>query len=213
GVAAMLLFTGLALAWFEAGFAAPWPFLLASSIALGLMLFLVPRSGIRRSGMQAYLSLTYLVLPLFILLALLDPWRQGISHYAFVLGLFAMIWTFDSFAYLTGKLLGKHPLAPRISPKKTWEGFAGGLLFVILAAVLWHNWHPGPGLVAWLLLALVAGIAGTLGDLFESSLKRSAGVKDSGTLIPGHGGVLDRFDSILFAAPPALLILLLFYTH
>ena len=109
-------------------------------------------------------------------------------------------WLTDTFAYLSGRAFGKHRMAPVISPKKTWEGFAGGIGGAILTAVI-ANWCFGVGMrvpVAALVGVLIA-LAATVGDLAESLLKRQTGVKDSGTLIPGHGGVLDRIDGLLFA--------------
>ncbi|MGI8687996.1 MAG: phosphatidate cytidylyltransferase [Thermomicrobiales bacterium] len=109
-------------------------------------------------------------------------------------------WLTDTFAYLTGRAFGKHFMVPLISPKKTWEGFAGGIVGAILSAVI-ANWCFGVGMRV--IVAVVAGIlialAATVGDLAESLLKRQTGVKDSGALIPGHGGVLDRIDGLLFA--------------
>ncbi|MBO4328729.1 MAG: phosphatidate cytidylyltransferase [Bacteroidales bacterium] len=114
---------------------------------------------------------------------------------------FVLLWVNDTFAYLTGRLLGKHKLFERISPGKTIEGSIGGLMFTMAGIMVfshyvdWLSWYQALG------MGLIAVIFGTLGDLCESMLKRQAGVKDSGKLIPGHGGILDRFDSVLFAVP------------
>ncbi|MBI5643789.1 MAG: phosphatidate cytidylyltransferase [Deltaproteobacteria bacterium] len=119
-----------------------------------------------------------------------------------ILFLFAVIWSNDTFAYITGKSFGRHKLCPSISPKKTIEGAIGGLAGGIVAAYLFDhfaNLGLGPGKA--LILSVVLGCVGIIGDLSESLLKRSAGVKDSGTIVPGHGGVLDRVDSLLFAIP------------
>ena len=116
-----------------------------------------------------------------------------------------LVWTGDTLAYYGGKRFGKHPLSP-LSPKKTREGFAVGLIATILAApLLAHFLHLPPSRA--LLLGAVVGLAAPTGDLFESFVKRELGVKDLGNLLPGHGGVLDRFDSLLFAAWAALLVL------
>ena len=118
-----------------------------------------------------------------------------------------MIWCNDTFAYICGRLLGKHKLYEKISPKKTIEGFIGGLLFTQLAAfIIYKTSSLQISLIAWLLIALGISVLGTVGDLIESKYKRQAGVKDSGNIMPGHGGILDRFDSILFAAPFLFLI-------
>ncbi len=112
-----------------------------------------------------------------------------------------LVWATDTGAYLIGKQFGRHLLAPQVSPKKTVEGSLGGLvLSIVVALVYWHL----VGETSWLkylILAIFVGVSAQIGDLFESALKRSAGVKDSGNLIPGHGGILDRFDSLIFALP------------
>lgn len=130
-----------------------------------------------------------------------------------VLSLFVFIWVNDSFAYLTGSLFGRHRLFERVSPKKSWEGFIGGNLFALAAAYLMSvldqplsnllvgNDGSSLELWQWLLFAQIVVVFGTFGDLVESLLKRTLGVKDSGAAIPGHGGWLDRFDSLMFAAP------------
>jgi phosphatidate cytidylyltransferase len=118
-----------------------------------------------------------------------------------LIGLFIIIWSSDVFAYLTGSWLGKHKLFERISPKKSWEGSIGGLVFAMLAAYILSLFYQQLSLPQWLTFAVIVVVTGALGDLVESMLKRQAGVKDSGTLLPGHGGVLDRFDAVLFATP------------
>ncbi|MZP30569.1 phosphatidate cytidylyltransferase [Heliobacterium undosum] len=119
-----------------------------------------------------------------------------------VLIAFFLTWATDTGAYFAGRSLGKRPLAARVSPKKTLEGSLGGLLAAALVGViLGPRWFPATSWVIWLPFSLVVSALGQLGDLAESALKRIAGVKDSGNLIPGHGGVLDRFDSILWTAP------------
>jgi len=137
------------------------------------------------------------------------PDAETPRHSGIALALFIMIWTHDTFAYLVGKRLGRHKLFERISPQKTWEGFLGGVIFTLLAAYILSRFYPGLALIHWMTLApLVSGL-GTLGDLFESMLKRATGTKDSGRLIPGHGGILDRLDAALFVIPAACLYLCL----
>jgi len=126
--------------------------------------------------------------------------------------LMVLVWSSDSWAYVAGKLFGKHKLAPTISPGKTWEGLIGGTIlsgltgYLIVTYLLapnggligsteFHTFTPLKGII----LGIAVSIFGTMGDLFESSLKRKAGVKDSGNVLPGHGGMLDRFDAFLFA--------------
>jgi len=118
-----------------------------------------------------------------------------------IIGFFLLIWTNDTGAYLAGISFGKHRLMERISPKKTWEGFFGGMLFAALVAWLLSGWLGVVAPVKWVIISLIISIAGTYGDLLESMLKRSAGVKDSGSIMPGHGGFLDRFDSTLISFP------------
>lgn len=130
-------------------------------------------------------------------------WSAGI-----IMMIFILIWVNDSFAYMTGMLIGKHKMWERHSPNKTWEGTIGGVLFCIATAILaGPHFHSHISPIAWAIIGLICGVVGTLGDLVESMFKRSCGVKDSGNIMPGHGGVLDRFDSILFAVPFVLLFL------
>jgi phosphatidate cytidylyltransferase len=116
------------------------------------------------------------------------------------------IWSTDTFAYFTGKAIGKHKLAPKLSPGKTIEGVLGGLLGAMVAGFFFARWIQLPP-SAGIGVGLIAGVLGPLGDLFESAMKRELGLKDFGKLMPGHGGALDRFDSLLFAAPAAYLFL------
>ena len=126
-----------------------------------------------------------------------------------ILGFFFIMWANDTGAYLTGRALGKHKFFPRISPNKTWEGTIGGIIIGVLIAYLNHFWFENLSVTNWFILGLIITVFGTLGDLVESMFKRAAKVKDSGKIMPGHGGVLDRFDSTLLAAPMVWLYLLL----
>ncbi|RMG87260.1 MAG: phosphatidate cytidylyltransferase [Bacteroidetes bacterium] len=118
-----------------------------------------------------------------------------------VFGLLAMTWMNDTGAYLVGSRIGKTPLLPRISPKKTWEGTIGGILVTFATAFALCYCVDELRWIDWMVLAAITVIFGSIGDLVESMLKRSAGVKDSGGLLPGHGGVLDRFDAFIFLLP------------
>jgi phosphatidate cytidylyltransferase len=120
----------------------------------------------------------------------------------FLLLILVLMWVGDTSAYFVGKSLGRLPMAPVLSPKKTWEGAAANLLGSVVAGVVAARWLPLPA-VSVLILAVLANVAGQAGDLLESAYKRSAGVKDSGQLLPGHGGMLDRIDSLALAAPVA----------
>lgn len=118
-----------------------------------------------------------------------------------MVGFFLLLWTNDTGAYLVGSTIGRHRLFERISPKKSWEGFFGGMILTLLVARLFSGWLGVADTRGWMIIALIISIGGTLGDLLESMLKRSLGLKDSGTIMPGHGGFLDRFDSVVMAFP------------
>ncbi|MEG1561764.1 MAG: phosphatidate cytidylyltransferase [Raoultibacter sp.] len=137
--------------------------------------------------------------------ALPDPWGGVL-----LLLVFFSVWANDSFAYLVGRKLGRHKLAPRTSPKKSWEGFIAGLAGSML---MWYAMTFIPGIVmTWwqaLLFGLICGLAGVLGDLAESRIKRNSGFKDSGTIMPGHGGLLDRCDSLFLASASSAVLLVL----
>jgi len=128
---------------------------------------------------------------------------------AWILSVCYLIWIYDTMAYVSGRLAGKHPLWRRISPKKTWEGAIGGSLSAIILAIFLSRSDTVLSLPGWVGLSLVVVVFGTLGDLFESWLKRATGKKDSGNLLPGHGGILDRFDSLLMATPFVSIYLIL----
>ena len=114
--------------------------------------------------------------------------------------MFIIIWTNDTFAYLSGLAFGKHKLFERISPKKTWEGFFGGLIIALVFGYFLHRFISEISLIQWLILTGIIVISSVIGDLVESLFKRTAGIKDSGNIMPGHGGMLDRIDSLLFVA-------------
>ena len=122
--------------------------------------------------------------------------------------LFVLIWSSDTFAYLTGKFFGKHKMAPKISPKKTWEGFAGGVVLTLVLGFFVEQYFPELR-GNWMIVGLLVSIFAPLGDLVESQLKRSFAVKDSGNIIPGLGGVLDRLDSFIICAPVVYLYFIL----
>ncbi|TNE54674.1 MAG: phosphatidate cytidylyltransferase [Bacteroidetes bacterium] len=150
------------------------------------------------------LGLFYIGIPIIALFELATPGSVYLPHRVF--GLIWLIWTNDTFAYLIGSQLGRTKLFERISPKKTWEGTFGGMAGAMLMAWGLSFWLGEYTPVQWLALGAIVGVIGTLGDLVESMLKRSVGIKDSGTIMPGHGGLLDRFDSFLFVAPFAWLV-------
>ncbi len=162
------------------------------------------------------LSQMYIALPLSTINVI--AFRQaadGLNYYYYLLPLsiFIFLWTNDTGAYCTGSLFGKHKLFPRISPAKSWEGsIGGGILVLIVASIMYYIESQGENLsglnlIEWLGLGLVVVVFGTLGDLVESLLKRTLGIKDSGNILPGHGGILDRFDSSLMAIPASVVYL------
>ncbi len=157
------------------------------------------------SAMLSMGSVVYIGLPLCCLNML-----YAMAGWEIVIAMFAMIWINDTGAFCFGCTLGKHKMSPRLSPKKSWEGLVGGLLCAAASGVGAYYVFPDVNLsiVAWIFLGLLVGVFATWGDLFESLMKRSLGVKDAGHLIPGHGGILDRIDSLLMVAPFTLLFYL-----
>jgi len=150
--------------------------------------------------------LGYIILP-FIFITKIS---FGVKDYnpKIIIGLFILIWTNDTFAYIVGKSIGKNKLFEIISPKKTIEGFFGGVIFAIFAGYLISKYYikatsefSDKSILIWTIIAVIVGVMGTIGDLIESKFKRIAGVKDSGKIMPGHGGILDRLDSVIFVAP------------
>jgi len=149
----------------------------------------------------------YITIPL-IILNLIQQFSltEGIPY---TLALFVIIWTNDTFAYLSGMAFGKHRLFEKISPKKSWEGFIGGLIMGVIAALVFNYFFPETGVITWILFAVLSCIASVFGDFVESLIKRKANMKDSGTILPGHGGILDRIDSLLLASPVIYIYLFL----
>ena len=184
---------------------------LVVSIKCILFLFYDNIQKISTSSKYLYL-LGYIILP-FIFITKIS---FGVNDYnpKIIIGLFILIWTNDTFAYIVGKSIGRTKLFERISPKKTIEGFLGGILFAVLAGYLISKYYikanaqfSDRSILIWTTIAVIVGVIGTIGDLIESKFKRIAGVKDSGSIMPGHGGILDRLDSVIFVAP----IIFLFY--
>ena len=150
------------------------------------------------------LGTIYVTLP-FVLLYNLGYYNtigaEKTFDFQLILGFFILLWANDTGAYLAGKFLGKHKLFERISPKKTWEGSIGGGLLTIGLSILIANYFDIIDLKHWIAISIIIVVFGGLGDLVESMFKRSLGIKDSGNILPGHGGILDRFDGLLIAAP------------
>jgi phosphatidate cytidylyltransferase len=145
------------------------------------------------------LGLVYIALPLSLINFI--AFHNGDYHYEMILGMLLILWATDTGAYFAGTYLGKHKLFPRISPKKTWEGFAGGAVLALIFAFGMSYYFDILSVTDWLVMGVIIIIGGTFGDLVESLLKRSIEIKDSGNVLPGHGGFLDRFDGLLIAAP------------
>lgn len=160
---------------------------------------------------QFYIALPFALIPT--MSVSYDPVANGLSYSGYIpLAIFIFLWASDSGAYLVGSLLGKYvpyKLFPRISPNKSWIGSIGGAILALAAAVIIAHYAPNYPLTKWLGLALVVVVFGTFGDLVESLIKRQLGIKDSGKVLPGHGGLLDRFDSALLAIPAAAIYIMM----
>jgi len=169
-------------------------------VSARLLLFLFSRHIVALDKLSKYVYLIgYVILPIVFITKL--PFENGSFRPEIVISIFVLIWANDTFAFLIGKAFGKRKLFERVSPKKTVEGFAGGWIFSLLFAIPIALWLVNQPVLFWLVIATIASYLGTLGDLVESKFKRVAGVKDSGRVMPGHGGILDRLDSVIFVAP------------
>ena len=167
-----------------------------------------PQQNAVHSLERSFLSLGYVALPVAMLNGIMS-----ITAPRLLLGVFIFIWLYDTGAYCVGMLLGRHRLFERISPKKSWEGVIGGILLSVAGAYVTHRWFDEffqvPDFTIWMGLSVVVAVFATFGDLVESLIKRTVGVKDSGNILPGHGGILDRIDSLLLVAPAVLIYLML----
>lgn len=167
-----------------------------------------PQQNAVHSLERSFFSLGYVALPVALLNCVMS-----ITAPRLLLGIFMFIWLYDTGAYCFGMLFGRHRLFERVSPKKSWEGVIGGIVACLAGAWVTHNWFDEffqvPDLTTWIGLSLVVAVFATFGDLVESLIKRTVGVKDSGNILPGHGGILDRIDSLLLVAPAVLIYLML----
>ncbi len=157
-----------------------------------------------------FLGLIYIPMPLSMLAYLCYPGKDSPDYkFDLLMGYLVIIWLFDTGAYITGSLIGKHKLMEKISPAKTWEGLIGGLVISVGIAFVLSMLSDVVTRTDWLIISIITAITGTLGDLVESGIKRNASIKDSGRILPGHGGILDRIDSILLSIPFVTLYLLI----
>lgn len=165
-----------------------------------------PRQNALHSLERSFFALGYVALPVSLLNVIMS-----ITAPRLLLGVFIFIWLYDTGAYCVGMLLGRHRLFERISPKKSWEGVIGGIAACVAGAYATHYWFDEffqvPELTLWVGMSVVIAVFATFGDLVESLIKRTVGVKDSGNILPGHGGILDRIDSLLLVAPAVLIFL------
>lgn len=169
--------------------------------SLYLIYQLYAKKEIKFSNDRSKLGVTirYVIFSMCFLILL--PFYENSFHPYLMISILSIIWVNDSFAFLIGKNFGKNKLFPSVSPKKTIEGLLGGLVFSLLAGLLISKYNLDFSMVNWLTISVIVSLIGTVGDLVESKFKRQANIKDSGNIMPGHGGILDRLDSLLFAAP------------
>ncbi|MFT7587852.1 MAG: phosphatidate cytidylyltransferase [Limisphaerales bacterium] len=162
------------------------------------------RNGFLRTIYTFFLGLLWIAVPMLTIihLGIGEGFRPQL-----VMGIIFLIWASDVGAYFVGSRFGKTKLAPSISPNKSWEGFAGGMGLALIVGLVVSNFFTDHSLAEWLVYAVLCVVFGTIGDLLESRLKRSVGAKDSGTILPGHGGFMDRFDSLFIVAPVMWLVL------
>ncbi len=183
--------------------------LLTLAVDLALLMFLFSKKSKHFTEVQKFLIALFYIGGGCIFLTMI-PYKQDDFAQFLIMGIFILIWVNDTFAYLVGRTLGRTKLFPSVSPKKTIEGSVGGLIFALIAAYFLSWYETKLTVMQWMAMATIIVVAGSLGDLLESKFKRMAGVKDSGAILPGHGGIWDRLDSLVFAAPFAYLILNLF---
>ena len=152
-------------------------------------------------GRNKFLAFAYVLIPFILVQFILIKEEAETLNSNLILFMFILTWTFDTFAYLIGIKFGKHKIMPSISPKKSWEGFAGGFIFTIIVSYLSYSYFKFENIKIPLIISIILPFTATIGDFIESHYKREAGVKDSGNLIPGHGGVLDRMDAFMITIP------------
>lgn len=215
GINASLIFLNFALRhWVNVELPDYTSDLLAYALTLGIIAQLISILFVKKEEKlanlkKAGLCLLYIPIPFTFGLGLGYVLNPEVYISMPIFAIFLLLWSNDSFAFLIGKNIGRTPLAPKISPKKTVEGFVGGVVSTVLMATLLSFFDSSLSPFEWTFLALITSVMGVIGDLLESFFKRKAGVKDSGNIIPGHGGFLDRLDSFILAAPFAYVYLTL----
>jgi phosphatidate cytidylyltransferase len=168
------------------------------------------KPDVMRNTAISFMGIVYVSIPLSVINFLAFPSGNDYAYtHRIILGIMTLVWINDSGAYLVGISIGRHRLFERISPKKSWEGAIGGAVLTLICALWLHEIMGALERTDWLFLSLIVSVFGVFGDLTESLFKRSVGQKDSGRIIPGHGGLLDRIDSILFVMPLAAVYLIL----
>jgi len=191
-----------------------WLFIPVSMLIFFIELFRNKQFPFQNIG-YTFLGLLYVQIPFLFLSSLAIKSNidlklfQGVFTPYIILGFFFLIWANDTFAYLVGISIGKHRLFERHSPKKSWEGFIGGIICTQGIAYVLSIYFTELAPIHWFVVAFIVSVFGTMGDLVESMFKRSLGVKDSGNILPGHGGILDRFDGVLLSAPFVVTYLML----
>ncbi len=183
--------------------------ILTLTVNFALMAYLFSKKHLDFNSVQKFIIGVFYIGGGCIFLTMIPYNDTGFAQFL-IMGIFILIWVSDSFAYLVGRTLGRNKLFPSVSPKKTIEGSLGGLIFALVAAYFLSQYEPRISTGQWMVLCVVIVISGGLGDLLQSKFKRVAGVKDSGAILPGHGGIWDRLDSLIYAAPLAFLTLKLF---
>lgn len=196
---AIALYTTVALYSFNIDFKLP----LLISVVLVIANFI---AALYQKNEEPFTSIAFLICGLIYIILPISTTNLIIQYNSefqplLLLSVFILAWCNDTFAYLTGVKFGKHRLFERHSPKKSWEGFVGGFLFTIIAGIVISKFSNIFAMQHWIVISIIVSIIGTLGDLVESMFKRQMGVKDSGKILPGHGGILDRFDILFIVLP------------
>jgi len=179
-------------------------------IVIFILALFSEKPDVMKNTAISFLGIVYVAIPMSVINLMAFPSGNAFGYtHRIILGILTLVWINDSGAYLVGMTIGRHRLFERISPKKSWEGAIGGALLTLICALWLHLIMGSLHRTDWLFIAVIVSVFGVFGDLTESLFKRSVGQKDSGKIIPGHGGLLDRIDSILFVMPLAAVYLII----